>query len=320
MSVSGRQFFQTFSAVLVQRIVVGDPLAKQQSSNAVRVPNALPQQRRALARDPATVLLIRGWRHCHNADPRLVSVLGHQRAQQRLAVAEAIAAAGRYRRAWRSAVTRIARSLSLRSSRCIISNMARKRRHGELGTHVPPSAPVEVFGRRQEPGAGGDLRAVHGQCPPQSARQPGRTAVRQPRFATESQYQQNIDATSRSGSTTRILVAGSRNAAPARCTSKARRCGPAHCRSRRRPGPRSPPSPGSAPQASHTRCKRRSSASRVPQCGYCVNGWIMTAAALLRDTPHPSEQQIRERLSDLKCRCGTHMAILRAVRRAAQAA
>jgi len=59
---------------------------------------------------------------------------------------------------------------------------------------------------------------------------------------------------------------------------------------------------------------------QVPQCGYCLNGWIMTAVALLRDTPHPSEQQIRDGLSGLKCRCGTHMAILRAVRRAAQAA
>ena len=61
-------------------------------------------------------------------------------------------------------------------------------------------------------------------------------------------------------------------------------------------------------------------AEQVPQCGYCLNGWIMTAAALLRDTPHPSEQQIRDGLSGLKCRCGTHMAILRAVTRAAQAA
>ena len=61
-------------------------------------------------------------------------------------------------------------------------------------------------------------------------------------------------------------------------------------------------------------------AEQVPQCGYCLNGWIMTAAALLRDNPHPSEQQIREGLSGLKCRCGTHMAILRAVRRASQAA
>jgi nicotinate dehydrogenase subunit A len=60
-------------------------------------------------------------------------------------------------------------------------------------------------------------------------------------------------------------------------------------------------------------------AEQVPQCGYCLNGWIMTAAALLRENPHPSEQQIRDGLSGLKCRCGTHMAILRAVRRAAQA-
>ena len=57
-------------------------------------------------------------------------------------------------------------------------------------------------------------------------------------------------------------------------------------------------------------------AEQVPQCGYCLNGWIMTAAALLREVPHPSEQQIRDGLSGLKCRCGTHMSILRAVKRA----
>src|SRR5262249_2158221 len=61
-------------------------------------------------------------------------------------------------------------------------------------------------------------------------------------------------------------------------------------------------------------------AQQVRQCGVCLSGWMMTAAALLRDTPHPSEPQIRDGLSGLKCRCGTHMAILRAVRRAAQAA
>jgi len=70
----------------VQRIIVGDPLAKQQSSNAVRVLNALPQQRRALARDPTAVLFARAWRHCHGTDPRLAALPGHQRAQQRLAV------------------------------------------------------------------------------------------------------------------------------------------------------------------------------------------------------------------------------------------
>jgi aerobic-type carbon monoxide dehydrogenase small subunit (CoxS/CutS family) len=56
---------------------------------------------------------------------------------------------------------------------------------------------------------------------------------------------------------------------------------------------------------------------QVPQCGYCINGWIMTAAALLKENPHPSDAQIRKGLAGLKCRCGTHMAILRAVKRAA---
>ena len=56
---------------------------------------------------------------------------------------------------------------------------------------------------------------------------------------------------------------------------------------------------------------------QVPQCGYCINGWIMTAAAFLRDNRNPSDAEIREALNGLKCRCGTHMAILRAVKRAA---
>jgi aerobic-type carbon monoxide dehydrogenase small subunit (CoxS/CutS family) len=60
-------------------------------------------------------------------------------------------------------------------------------------------------------------------------------------------------------------------------------------------------------------------AEQVPQCGYCLSGWMMTAAALLRDTPKPSDAQIRGALGGLKCRCGTHMAILRAVKRAAGA-
>jgi nicotinate dehydrogenase subunit A len=56
---------------------------------------------------------------------------------------------------------------------------------------------------------------------------------------------------------------------------------------------------------------------QVPQCAYCINGWIMTAAAFLRDTKKPTDAQIRTALHGLKCRCGTHMAILRAVKRAA---
>jgi aerobic-type carbon monoxide dehydrogenase small subunit (CoxS/CutS family) len=55
---------------------------------------------------------------------------------------------------------------------------------------------------------------------------------------------------------------------------------------------------------------------QVPQCGYCVNGWIMTAAALLKDNPHATDAEIRKGLAGLKCRCGTHMSIMRAVKRA----
>jgi nicotinate dehydrogenase subunit A len=56
---------------------------------------------------------------------------------------------------------------------------------------------------------------------------------------------------------------------------------------------------------------------QVPQCGYCINGWMMTAAALLASNKKPSDAEIKEALTGLKCRCGTHMGILRAVKRAA---
>ena len=55
---------------------------------------------------------------------------------------------------------------------------------------------------------------------------------------------------------------------------------------------------------------------QASQCGYCLNGMIMTAAALLWNTPHPSEAQLREALDGNLCRCGSHLRILRAVRRA----
>ena len=58
-------------------------------------------------------------------------------------------------------------------------------------------------------------------------------------------------------------------------------------------------------------------AEQAAQCGYCINGMIMTAAALLAQNPKPGEAQIREALDGNLCRCGTHMRILRAVRRAA---
>jgi nicotinate dehydrogenase subunit A len=57
---------------------------------------------------------------------------------------------------------------------------------------------------------------------------------------------------------------------------------------------------------------------QAAQCGYCMNGMIMTAKALLDRNPHPSETQIRNELSANLCRCGTHIEILRAVLRAAR--
>ncbi|HEX9461299.1 MAG TPA: (2Fe-2S)-binding protein [Alphaproteobacteria bacterium] len=52
------------------------------------------------------------------------------------------------------------------------------------------------------------------------------------------------------------------------------------------------------------------------QCGYCINGMIMQSAALLAQNKHPSDDQIKEALANNLCRCGTHLRILRAVKRA----
>jgi nicotinate dehydrogenase subunit A len=57
---------------------------------------------------------------------------------------------------------------------------------------------------------------------------------------------------------------------------------------------------------------------QAAQCGYCLNGMIMMAAALLAREPNPSEARIRSELSGNLCRCGTHVEIVRAVQRAAQ--
>ena len=53
------------------------------------------------------------------------------------------------------------------------------------------------------------------------------------------------------------------------------------------------------------------------QCGYCTNAWVMNVVALLERNSAPTKDQIRQELAGLKCRCGMHMAILRAVLRAA---
>ncbi|HSN41701.1 MAG TPA: (2Fe-2S)-binding protein [Burkholderiales bacterium] len=54
------------------------------------------------------------------------------------------------------------------------------------------------------------------------------------------------------------------------------------------------------------------------QCGYCINGMIMQAAAFLQTNKHPTEEQIRQALADNLCRCGTHVRIVRAIKRASE--
>jgi nicotinate dehydrogenase subunit A len=57
---------------------------------------------------------------------------------------------------------------------------------------------------------------------------------------------------------------------------------------------------------------------QAAQCGYCINGMIMRAAALLAHTPRPSRDEITTAMSSNLCRCGTHMRIVRAIARAAE--
>jgi nicotinate dehydrogenase subunit A len=56
---------------------------------------------------------------------------------------------------------------------------------------------------------------------------------------------------------------------------------------------------------------------QAAQCGYCINGMVMSAKALLDRNPHPSDAEVRQGLAPNLCRCGTHNRIVRAVLRAA---
>ena len=60
-------------------------------------------------------------------------------------------------------------------------------------------------------------------------------------------------------------------------------------------------------------------AEQAAQCGYCTNGMVMAAKALLRQTPNPTPEQVKQGLAGNLCRCGTHTRILAAVLRAAKA-
>jgi nicotinate dehydrogenase subunit A len=58
-------------------------------------------------------------------------------------------------------------------------------------------------------------------------------------------------------------------------------------------------------------------AEQAAQCGYCINGMIMQSAAFLAQNPDPTDEQIKSELANNLCRCGTHLRIVRAVKRAA---
>ena len=60
-------------------------------------------------------------------------------------------------------------------------------------------------------------------------------------------------------------------------------------------------------------------AEQAAQCGYCIAGMVMRAQSILGKTPHPTDDEIRKGMQPNLCRCGTHAAIMRAVKRAAAA-
>jgi isoquinoline 1-oxidoreductase alpha subunit len=76
---------------------------------------------------------------------------------------------------------------------------------------------------------------------------------------------------------------------------------------------------GLSPDSSHP-LQKTWLAERVPQCGYCQSGQIMSAADLLRQKPKPTRAEIIEHMSTNLCRCGTYPRIVRAIERAAKEA
>src|ERR1700735_2955597 len=74
---------------------------------------------------------------------------------------------------------------------------------------------------------------------------------------------------------------------------------------------------GLSPDSSHP-VQKAWLAERVPQCGYCQSGQIMSAADLLKRNPHPPRAEILAQMSGHICRCGTYPRILRAIERAAR--
>jgi isoquinoline 1-oxidoreductase subunit alpha len=74
---------------------------------------------------------------------------------------------------------------------------------------------------------------------------------------------------------------------------------------------------GLSPDSSHP-VQKAWLAERVPQCGYCQSGQIMSATALLASNPHPTDSDIDNAMAGNICRCGTYVRIREAIKQAAQ--
>ena len=59
---------------------------------------------------------------------------------------------------------------------------------------------------------------------------------------------------------------------------------------------------------------------QAAQCGYCMNGMIMNSKVLLDKNPNPTEEDIKKALDPILCRCGSHLRVIRAIKRAAASA
>ena len=97
-----------------------------------------------------------------------------------------------------------------------------------------------------------------------------------------------------------------------------RRCAPARCRSAPSRARRSPPSKGWRANGVLHRVQQAWIDHDVPQCGYCQSGMIMAVAALLKQTPNPTDAEIDAAITNI-CRCGTYQRVRAAIHSAANA-
>ena len=112
------------------------------------------------------------------------------------------------------------------------------------------------------------------------------------------------------------MAAALPNAVPAPSTWTGQRCAPAPCPFRQPRARPSPPSRGLSEKGNHP-VQKAWIKHDVPQCGYCQAGQIMTAAALIKENPNPTEGEIATAMNGNICRCGTYSRINAAVKTAA---